>query len=91
MNYHGILKPHKGMLCKLLPIQSLGMWELVVPCDEAEHNARLDQIGTDCVVVVRDVPGPTQGLREVVPMARLATFIPANSTGQARGVKRGRK
>ncbi len=52
------------------------MWELVIPASEEEHNARLAAVGDDCACIIKEGEGPLSGLTEVIPFARLATFIP---------------
>ena len=76
MTYEDVLKDYRGKMCKCLPIQSIGMWELVVPSATGEHNGIVEGVGRDCVIVVRDDGSPTSGLTEVIPLSRLATFIP---------------
>lgn len=76
MTYKSLLRPHVGQPCKCLPISAIGMWELVIPASEAEHNARLAAVGDDCACFVKEGEGPLSGLTEVIPFSRLATFIP---------------
>jgi len=76
MTYQSLLRPYVGRLCKCLPISAIGMWELVIPASELEHNARLTAVGDDCACFVKEGEGPLSGLTEVIPFARLATFIP---------------
>lgn len=84
MTYQSLLRPYVGQLCKCLPISAIGMWELVVPASEAEHNARLAAVGDDCACFVKEAEGPLSGLTEVIPFARLATFIPGKPAAASR-------
>jgi hypothetical protein len=84
MTYQSLLRPHVGQLCKCLPISAIGMWELVVPASEPEANARLAAVGEDCACLVKEGEGPLSGLTEVIPFARLATFIPGKPTIESR-------
>ena len=87
MTYKSVLRPHVGQPCKCLPISAIGMWELVIPASEAEHNARLAAVGDDCACLLKEGEGPLSGLTEVIPFARLATFIPGKSTIASRARK----
>jgi len=87
MTYQSLLKPHVGQLCKCLTISAIGMWELVIPASDAEHNARLAEVGADCACFVKEGEGPLSGLTEVIPLARLATFIPGKPAAPARARK----
>ena len=87
MTYGSLLRPHIGQPCKCLPISAIGMWELVIPVTEGEQNARLAAVGDDCACLVKEGEGPLSGLTEIIPFARLATFIPGKNKTLARSRK----
>jgi hypothetical protein len=89
MTYQSLLRRHVGKPCKCLPISGIGMWELVIPAQPGEHNARLSAVGADCACFVKEGEGPLSGLTEVIPFARLATFIPGTAMAAPK-VRKGR-